>query len=270
MSKEEGRFTAMMKDIVDSDAAKRQREGKTDAPVGSADNPSTKVFTVANVITFCRLALTIAFLVLFVTGENRIAALICYLVAAVTDFLDGQVARRTQTVSWLGKIMDPVMDRVLLFTGVLGLLWVGELPLWIPVFVIGRDIYLAIGALIVRHYRARPVDVVFIGKVATALLMAGFCLMLIGWPEVPALNLVDVSWLPGFNDQSTSLGIYFVYAGVVCSFITACVYTWDAFAIRRESLAEKAEAEAAAAEAKAKPEAAKDASAPQAEEGESK
>ena len=42
-------------------------------------------------------------------------------VAAITDFLDGQIARRTNTVSWVGKIMDPIMDRLLLFTGVLGL-----------------------------------------------------------------------------------------------------------------------------------------------------
>ena len=64
--------------------------------------------------------LTFAFLYLFITGSNRMLALVLYAVAASTDFLDGQVARRTQTVSWVGKIMDPIMDRVLLFTGVLG------------------------------------------------------------------------------------------------------------------------------------------------------
>ena len=111
-------------------------------PVGTSDNPSSQVLTVANLITLCRLGLTIAFLALFAGGHHRTAALVCYVVAATTDFLDGQVARRTQTVSWLGKIMDPIMDRVLLFTGVLGLLIVGELPLWVPVFVIGRDVYL--------------------------------------------------------------------------------------------------------------------------------
>ena len=139
------RLREAIKNIADSDAAERQRQGLQDVPVGSSQNPSTKILTVANVITFCRLALTLVFLVLFIRHEHRVAALACYAVAAVTDFLDGQIARRTQTVSWLGKIMDPVMDRVLLFTGVLGLLFNGELPLWVPVFVIGRDVYLAIG-----------------------------------------------------------------------------------------------------------------------------
>ncbi|MFR3998872.1 MAG: CDP-alcohol phosphatidyltransferase family protein, partial [Paratractidigestivibacter faecalis] len=155
------RLREAIKNIADSDAAERQRQGLQDVPVGSSQNPSTKILTVANVITFCRLALTLVFLVLFIRHEHRVAALACYAVAAVTDFLDGQIARRTQTVSWLGKIMDPVMDRVLLFTGVLGLLFNGELPLWVPVFVIGRDVYLAIGGAVLQRYRKRPVDVVY-------------------------------------------------------------------------------------------------------------
>ncbi len=88
-------------------------------------------------------------------GHHRTSALVCYVVAASTDFLDGQIARRTQTVSWLGKIMDPVMDRVLLFTGVLGLLIVGDLPMWVPAFVIGRDLGLGAGGLILQHFLRR-------------------------------------------------------------------------------------------------------------------
>ena len=160
------------------------------------------------------------------------AALACYAVAAVTDFLDGQIARRTQTVSWLGKIMDPVMDRVLLFTGVLGLLFHGELPLWVPVFVIGRDVYLAIGGAVLQRYRKRPVDVVYIGKIATALLMFGFCDLLLGAPVVSGLGLVGASWLPGLNAEPAAIGIFFVYAGCACSFVTACVYTKKGLEVR--------------------------------------
>ncbi len=224
-----------IKRVADSDAAVRQAQGIQDAPVGSSQNPSQQILTVANVITFCRLALTIAFLIIFATGGNRHIALACYATAAVTDFLDGQVARRTQTVSWLGKIMDPVMDRVLLFTGVLGLLIVGELPVWVPIFVIGRDVYLACGAAILQHYRTRPVDVVYIGKAATALLMFGFCDLLLGLPAVEGLGLTAASWLPGLNTQGSALGIFFVYAGVVCSAITALVYTVKGIQIKNSS-----------------------------------
>ena len=160
------------------------------------------------------------------------AALACYAVAAVTDFLDGQIARRTQTVSWLGKIMDPVMDRVLLLTGVLGLLFNGELPLWVPVFVIGRDVYLAIGGAVLQRYRKRPVDVVYIGKIATALLMFGFCDLLLGAPVVSGLGLVGASWLPGLNAEPAAVGIFFVYAGCAFSFVTACVYTKKGLEVR--------------------------------------
>lgn len=230
------RLREAIKNIADSDAAERQRQGLEDAPVGSSQNPSTKILTVANVITFCRLALTIAFLVLFIRHEHRVAALTCYAVAAVTDFLDGQVARRTQTVSWLGKIMDPVMDRVLLFTGVLGLLFNGELPLWVPVFVIGRDVYLAVGGAILQRYRKRPVDVVYIGKIATALLMFGFCDLLLGAPVVSGLGLVGVSWLPGLNAEPAALGIFFVYAGCAFSFATACAYTKKGLEVRSRAI----------------------------------
>lgn len=228
----------LLKSFADADAAERQAQGRSDVPVGTSGNPSTQVLTVANVITFCRLALTVAFLVLFAGGVQRTAALVCYVVAASTDFLDGQVARRTRTVSWLGKIMDPIMDRVLLFTGVLGLLIVGELPLWVPVFVIGRDVYLAVGGLILQHFRRRPLDVAYVGKAATALLMLGFCDLLLGLPVIDGLGIVDASWLPVLNHRAGAAGLLFVYAGVVCSFITAVIYTLRGARIVREARAQ--------------------------------
>ncbi|MEE8723682.1 MAG: CDP-alcohol phosphatidyltransferase family protein [Atopobiaceae bacterium] len=230
-------FKTRVKTRVDPDAARAQAEGEALAPRGTPSNPSSQVFTVANVITFFRFALTVAFLCFFVNGEHRVLALICYGVAASTDFLDGQIARRTQTVSWLGKLMDPIMDRILLFTGVLGLMITGELPIWIAVFIIGRDTYLAIGAMVLQKYRRRPVDVVFIGKVTTALLMTGFCDLLLGVPKVPGLGLIDVSWLPGFGSSVAILGVWFVYAGVICSAITAVIYTKEGFFFKRERLA---------------------------------
>lgn len=230
---------SQIRSVTDSDAESAQRAGTTTAPVGTPDNPSFKILTVANVITACRLALTIAFLVLFVRGTNRVLALSFYAIAAVTDFLDGQIARRTQTVSWLGKVMDPIMDRVLLFTGVLAIVLTGELPAWVAVLVIGRDCYLGIGAFILQKYRRRPVDVVYIGKVTTALLMFGFCDLLLGAPIVPGLGLANVSWLPGLNAQPAALGIFFVYAGLVCSITTAVIYTREGIEIRREALVEQ-------------------------------
>ena len=235
MSERTQRVKGRVKTIADADATETQAMDAAESPIGTSENPSSQVFTLANLITFCRLGLTVAFLVLFAGGHHRTSALVCYVVAASTDFLDGQIARRTQTVSWLGKIMDPVMDRVLLFTGVLGLLIVGDLPMWVPAFVIGRDLYLGVGGLILQHFRRRPIDVVYVGKAATALLMVGFCDLLLGLPVVDGLGLVNVPWLPGLNSQPAALGIFFVYAGVICSLVTAVVYTGKGIQVIRES-----------------------------------
>lgn len=225
-----------LKTQVGYEALEAQQAGITTDPVGSPDNPSTQVFTVANAITFARLLLTLGFLYLFVTGGERVVALAMYATAAITDFLDGQVARRTQTVSWVGKIMDPIMDRVLLFTGVLGLVVTRELPVWMAILVIGRDAYLLVGTQILQRYRRRPVDVVYIGKVTTALLMSGFCDLLLGLPMIDGFGLVDVAWLPLLNHTAAPFGMLLVYAGLVCSVITAIIYTRTGFAIRRIAL----------------------------------
>lgn len=204
--------------------------------IGTSDYPSNKIFTISNFITVLRLILTGVFLYFFVTDANRYVALAIYFVAASTDWLDGQIARMTKTVSWFGKMLDPIVDRALLFTGVVGLVARGELPLWICLAIVGRDTYLLLGNLIVRRYHKRPIDVVFVGKLATALLMSGFTLMLLGLPVLDGLHLVPdtVSWLPGLNGTAAPLGIFFVYAGVCCSLLTGAVYTVKgAIAIRR-------------------------------------
>lgn len=238
MSERTERAKSTIKGVVAPDAAEMQAAGVATAPLGTSENPSNAILTVANFITMTRLVLTIVFLVLFVANDpnTRITAIMFYAIAACTDFLDGQVARRTQTVSWLGKVMDPIMDRVLLFTGVLGLMITGELPVWVAVVVIGRDIVLAAGTAWLRKFQTRPLDVIYIGKVATALLMSGFVDLLIDVPHLDGLGLVDVPWLPGLNGESAALGIYLVYVGVVCSVITAVIYYRKGLAIRRRVL----------------------------------
>ncbi len=211
------------------------------APVGTSNNPSFQILTVANCITVARIVLTVVFLVLFVQHFNRLVCLIIYAVAALTDFVDGQVARRTQTVSWFGKLLDPAVDRFLIFTGVIGLCVVGDLPLWIPVALIGRDVVLACGMARLQHYRKRPVDVLFIGKVATAVLLAGFSWLLLDMPIVNGFHLIDVSWLPLLNSQPGCPALLVIYAGVIISLTTGILYILEGFQIRDEFIEEGGE-----------------------------
>ena len=238
MNKRTEDITEAIKGAVAPDVVDGVESGSTTDPIGSSNNPSNAIFTLANLITFCRFGLTIVFLVLFVQHDPnlRFTALCCYAIAALTDFLDGQVARRTQTVSWLGKVMDPIMDRFLLFTGVLGLMATGELPIWVAVYVVARDLYLAVAGIILRRWRKRPLDVIYVGKAATALLMIGFVDLLLAVPVVGGLGLVDVSWLPGLNHNPAAVGIFFVYAGVICSFIATVIYTIQGWRVRKEAI----------------------------------
>lgn len=199
--------------------------------IGTSEYPSNQIFTISNFITALRLVLTIVFLYLFVTDVNRYVCLVIYAVAASTDWLDGTIARMTHTVSWLGKVMDPIVDRALLFTGVLGLVVRHELPIWICVVIIARDVYLAIGNSIVQRYHKRPIDVVYTGKAATALLMTGFSFMLLGLPQVNGLGLLDreSTWFPGLDAQTVPFGIFLVYLGVVFSLLTAVIYTYKGY-----------------------------------------
>ena len=214
-------------------------EPDVDAPVGSSLNPSNEVFTFANAITMARLALTAVFLVLFVTNVNRMLSIGIYAIAAGTDWIDGQLARRTQTVSWFGKVLDPICDRALLFAGVLGLVVSAELPVWVAALLIGRDAYLALGACVVRRYRKRPVDVVYVGKIATALLMLGFCGSLLGIPVLDGLELTSATWLPGLNATAAPLGLLFIYVGCVFSLLAAIVYSVEGVSIIRAARMQK-------------------------------
>lgn len=184
---------------------------------------SDRIFTVPNVISAVRLCLVPVFLVLLFEGHD-LAATFLFALAAGTDWIDGQIARRTNAVSRLGQLLDPAVDRILMIAGVSGLFLTGRLPLWIILVVLARDLLLlAGGAFALKRYRVR-VAVVFPGKVATTLLFVGFAGLLLNWPLVPGLGVVDASWLPGLNEQTCSWSIWFVYAGLALALATTVYY----------------------------------------------
>lgn len=182
-----------------------------------------KVLTLPNIVSFVRLLMVPAYLALLLSGFD-IAATAVFAVAAATDFVDGQLARRTHTVSKLGQLLDPAVDRILMITGVLGVFLVGRLPLWVIVVVLARDLLMLVGGgWLLSRYRIR-VPVVYAGKVATTFLFAGFAGLLLNWPLVPGLGVCDAAWLPGFTNTAVSWGIWFVYAGLILAIGTTVYY----------------------------------------------
>jgi cardiolipin synthase (CMP-forming) len=193
---------------------------------GSPDDPSHDIYTIANIITVLRLILVPFFFAVLINGENDILAFALFAVAASTDWLDGQIARRTGTVTALGKAFDPLVDRLLIASGVLGLYMIDRLPGWIVIVLFARDVYLMYGAWRLEQFHHRRMPVSFAGKVTTAVLLIGFADMILNWPVVPGLGLVESVYLPGLGIEPVVLGMYFVYVGVALSLATAVHYTF--------------------------------------------
>lgn len=192
------------------------------------------IFTVPNLISFIRLCMAPVYLVLLSRGENAAAAIL-FGIAASTDFVDGQIARRTHTVSKLGQLLDPAVDRVLMITAVFGLMLVGRLPVWIVVVVLLRDLLLLIGGVfLLQRYNVR-VAVIYPGKFATTFLFVGFAGLLLNVPQVAGLGVCDIAWLPGLNSLTWSWGIWPVYVGLFLGVFTTSYYVVKGFQGMREA-----------------------------------
>ena len=215
----------------------KEKRPSWDTPESEVTN---RIFTAANVVSFIRLCMVPVYLVLLLDGHDILATFI-FALAASTDFIDGQLARRTHTVSRLGRLLDPAVDRALMVFGVVGLLLVWRLPVWILALVIARDLLLIVGG---AYLGARYV--IFPGKVATTLLFVGFAGLLLNWPLVAGLAVCDFAWLPGFNAEPCSWGIWFVYAGLIL-----CIYTTTVYVLRGIDAMNQVKAERAAAKTQA-------------------
>lgn len=184
---------------------------------------TNRIFTLPNVISFIRLCMVPVYMVLLLNGYDLLATFM-FALAAGTDWIDGQLARRTNCVSKLGQLLDPAVDRILMSCGVIGLMLVGRLPVWIVVVVLGRDLMLLVGgAYLLKRYHER-VAVIYPGKVATTFLFVGFAGLLLNMPLIGGLGWFEASWLPGFGSEACSWGIWFVYAGLLLGLFTTLYY----------------------------------------------
>src|SRR5439155_8931771 len=184
--------------------------------------------TTANKITVVRILLIPVFVTLAIYyGESiqrgdplewqRFAAIIVFLVAAVSDGLDGYVARHYNQRSSLGVILDPIADKGLLLSGIITLSisnWsesdpdYGRFPAWFPVLVISRDAVILVGAIILYLLNGKVhVKPNWTGKVATVCQMCA-----IGWV------MLQLHFLPL---------LYVVIAAGVFTFISGIVYVTD-------------------------------------------
>jgi len=137
---------------------------------------------IANLLTLSRIlaAPVIMYLVLRSEDGSSTTATMIFAVAAFTDFLDGRFARATGTVSELGKVLDPLADRIFISGTIAALTIAGRLPLWGVALVVGRDIFMILGYKVLSRRGVR-LRVTFLGKVYTAIFMLAIVLSMIDW-----------------------------------------------------------------------------------------
>lgn len=159
-----------------------------------------------------RIVLLGVFCLLLFAWDKRIAATLVLMVVGVTDFLDGYLARRFHQVSTLGKVLDPVADRLVLVTGVISIAVYGAVPGWLAGVVLGRELVVSVAVIVLAALGAKRIDVLWVGKAGTFGLLCCFPLFLLGddkatWGRV----LTDVTWVA-------------VVPALVLSFLAAAAY----------------------------------------------
>ncbi|EPI44588.1 putative CDP-diacylglycerol--glycerol-3-phosphate 3-phosphatidyltransferase [Gardnerella vaginalis JCP8522] len=137
-----------------------------------------RVLTVPNVISFLRIC-AIPYLAVLIAQHKMWPALIVLAIAALSDCIDGYIARTFNQVSKLGQILDPIADRLLIVCSTLALAFAKIIPWWALALVVLRDAIMAILIVILAQYDYGPLPVNFMGKTGTALLMVTIVLFMI-------------------------------------------------------------------------------------------
>lgn len=136
-------------------------------------------WTASNILSASRLLLALPAALLTLANLRVEAAIVC-LIAAVTDVLDGYLARRNREITEFGKIIDPLADKVFVAVMVVVLLSMGLVPLWLVAVVIGRDTAILVGGLIVERRTGRVLPSNYPGKAAVVSLSIALLLILLG------------------------------------------------------------------------------------------
>ena len=175
--------------------------------------------TTANKITILRILLIPFFVVQVLyyvrSGHelHRLLAILSFAIAAICDGVDGYIARRYNQRSELGAILDPLADKLLLVSGIV-LLSIDHaprlmtIPLWLTGTIIGRDVLLLIGLLVIQMTVGKvTVRPRMLGKASTVLQMAIVLWILLKWPE---------KWL-----------WVWIIGAAVCTGGSGLLYVWD-------------------------------------------
>ena len=170
-----------------------------------------RIATFPNLLSLVRILLIPVFVGLILNHGTEAAGLILLTAVMATDWVDGYLARHTGQVSNLGKILDPVADRLALTAALAALVVRDAFPLWAAMLVIARDaLILVAGVVLLVRYRIR-LDVRWVGKAATFGLMCS--IPLVAWGSF-GLFLHGFATIAGWAMFVPAIALYYVAAAV--------------------------------------------------------
>ena len=174
-----------------------------------------RILTIPNVISFLRIALIPVFVALIVDPDTTFAGLVLFVLVVATDWVDGAIARATGQVTELGKVLDPVADRLAIAAGLIALVVRDVFPLWAALLILVRDLAILVAGMVLLLRRRARIEVRYIGKVATfALMLSIGC---IAWG-----NLGYV-----LSEAALACGWAFFAAGIVEYYVATRLYVGD-------------------------------------------
>lgn len=190
--------------------ASTSADGRTSAEV--------PVLNIANVLTMLRIVLVPVFVVLFFVADAqdpwwRIGAFVVFAAAMFTDYIDGYLARRLGLVTDFGKVADPIADKALIGSALIGLSVLGDLPWWVTVVILAREL----GVTLLRFWVIRHgvIQASRGGKLKTVLQAIGLLLL--------------IAPLGGVGHTT---GLWIMYAAVAVTLATGLDYVLRALRLR--------------------------------------
>ena len=179
----------------------------------------------ANRLTVSRLGLTI----LFVMALNsqwefaRMAALFLFVIAGITDYVDGEIARRYGFITDFGKLMDPLVDKIMIAAAFISLVPLNAIPAWAATIVVARD-FLITGLRLMAATKGLVLPAERLGKHKTSwqIVTVVFFLLLLAVQELHYASADTIWWQRAWNDGGSVL----VWLTVVLTVYSGLAYAW--------------------------------------------
>lgn len=158
-----------------------------------------RILTVPNMLSFLRLLGVPLFLWLILVPQADGLALVVLMVAGFTDWLDGKIARATNSISRLGQLLDPLADRLYIAATLIGLAIRSIVPWWLVILLLARDVVVGVFLALLKRRGITGLPVHFLGKAATFNLLYAFPLLLLGdGADAAGIDYHDVARIIGW------------------------------------------------------------------------